>query len=107
MSIEINVVEKFHHRPFGRYEKGSEGRSGEEFREKWLRQSLLDGEYVIVDLTGYNRYGASFIDEAFGGLVRNYKQLTPKYLRSHLEIKHDLLKSVVDLAWDRIDAAAQ
>ncbi|WP_257282132.1 STAS-like domain-containing protein [Endozoicomonas sp. ISHI1] len=101
----INVVNDFHPRPFGRYKKTAEGRSGEEFRDDYLVKHLKQNQDVIVDLTGYNRYGPSFIDEAFGGLVRKYK-FPVEFLRQHLVIKHDLLESVVALAWDRIEAAA-
>ncbi len=104
MTIVINVVKQFSPRPFGRYKADAQGRSGEEFREEWLNKPLRDGKDVVVDLSGYNRYGASFIDEAFGGLVRK-SQFDVAFLKKHLTIKHELLDSVVKLAWDRIKAA--
>lgn len=105
MSIVIKVVKQFHPRPFGRHAAGAEGRSGEEFRDEWLVKPLKEGQSITVDLSGYNRYGASFIDEAFGGLVREYG-FKVAFLKEHLVIRHELLDSVVALAWDRIEAAA-
>lgn len=48
--------------------------SGEDFRERLLRprlQSCLDnGDTLQVDLDGTQGYGTSFLEEAFGGLIR-------------------------------------
>src|SRR4051812_23554323 len=48
--------------------------SGEWFREEVLRPTLeqarKSGERIIVELDGTSGYGASFLEEAFGGLVR-------------------------------------
>jgi hypothetical protein len=48
--------------------------SGEWFRESVLRPALTDaarrGKHVIVELDGTSGYGSSFLEEAFGGLVR-------------------------------------
>ena len=74
----IRVVD-FARSPGGRYI--SDGPfSGELFREKVLRPALADaeksGERVVVELDGTSGYGASFLEEAFGGLVRTgaYRQ---------------------------------
>jgi hypothetical protein len=60
--------------PGGRY--SSDGPfSGEWFRETILRPALekavRDGDRISVELDGTSGYGASFLEEAFGGLVRN------------------------------------
>lgn len=47
--------------------------SGEAFRSK-LAELLRSCDRVEVDLDGTVGYGSSFIDEAFGGLVRNAAQ---------------------------------
>lgn len=36
-----------------------------------LKSSIETGEELIVDLDGSNGYGYSFLEEAFGGLVRS------------------------------------
>ncbi len=43
---------------------------GEAFREKCLRPWLDKGQTVIVKLDSALGYGSSFLEEAFGGLVR-------------------------------------
>lgn len=44
--------------------------SGEEFRERFLEPPLRRGDVVEVDLDGVVGYTMSFLEEAFGGLVR-------------------------------------
>lgn len=48
--------------------------SGEWFREEMLRPALSaadsQGDRVIVILDGTSGYGSSFLEEAFGGLIR-------------------------------------
>ena len=44
--------------------------SGESFREKVLMPALSKNDKVKIVLDGTEGYGSSFIDEAFGGLVR-------------------------------------
>ena len=55
--------------PTGRYIKDSPC-SGEAFRERVLIPAMKKYEKVKVDLAGTEGYGASFLEEAFGGLVR-------------------------------------
>ncbi len=59
--------------PGGRYRKDGPF-SGEEFRDDVLVPRLLDAvgknEQVVVELDGVSGYGASFLEEVFGGLVR-------------------------------------
>jgi hypothetical protein len=64
----ISVARDFSRTPGPRYT--SQGHwSGEEFRKR-LEQELRRHERLIVDLDGTRGYGSSFLDEAFGGLVR-------------------------------------
>src|SRR5690554_3573488 len=50
--------------------------SGEEFREEVLVPAIKEfGGNIEVDLDGTFGYGSSFLEEAFGGLIRN-KNLT-------------------------------
>jgi hypothetical protein len=47
--------------------------SGQQFRDDLLLpalRDLADGERLVVDLDGARGYTASFLEEAFGGLVR-------------------------------------
>lgn len=103
-TVEIKLVKEFSRRPFGRLEKDYGDRSGEAFREKFLVPHLEKGDKVHVILDGYNRYGRSFIDEAFGGLVREH-DFEQDFLKEHLEYSHSRLKSVEDLIDERIEVA--
>lgn len=44
--------------------------SGEEFRNSWLCKELKHSSELTVDLDGTVGYGSSFLEEAFGGLIR-------------------------------------
>ena len=71
--IVINVVKDFSRSPGARYP--SEGNfSGQEFREQLLSPKLkeaIDADVKLrVILDGSAGYATSFIEEAFGGLVR-------------------------------------
>lgn len=66
----INISRDFARYPFGRYRTDGPY-SGERFREEFLIPAFrADGELVVVDLDGAIGMGSSFLEEAFGGLVR-------------------------------------
>jgi hypothetical protein len=97
----------FHKEPYGRYRSDAEGcerSSGQTFREEVLAPALRENESVLVDLTGYNRYGRSFLDEAFGGLIRE-EGFTGAELSSKLKYIHRDVKSIIPVIDERIDAA--
>ncbi|MGO2128809.1 MAG: STAS-like domain-containing protein [Pseudoalteromonas prydzensis] len=100
--ITLSVV-KWHAKPKFRSRDRYEW-CGEAYREDILVPALLENEKVMVDLTGYNRYGRSFIDETFGGLIRS-ENFTLSELNEKLTYKHDLLKSVEELIKERLEAA--
>ncbi len=67
--VIVNIAKDFTRYPSGRFKKyGST--SGEAFREKFLEAPLSAGEKVTVEFDGTIGYGSSFLEEAFGGLVR-------------------------------------
>ncbi|RZQ01388.1 DUF4325 domain-containing protein [Vibrio vulnificus] len=101
----IVVVEQFHPRPKWRYRREGDG-SGEAFREELLAPALRDHSHVTVDLTGYNRYGPSFVSEAFGGLIRD-ERFSLEELRNKLTIVHDKLPSFAGTCWEEIEKATQ
>lgn len=105
----IVVTNEFHPRPKGRYKDdapGCEFTAGEVFRDTILVDALKANDKVIVDLTGYNRYGRSFLDEAFVGLISR-RGFTKEELDEKLTIKHDTVENFVTTANDRIIAAEQ
>jgi hypothetical protein len=66
--IRISIAKDFSEVPLGRYP--TDGKfSGERFREEFLKPALQKDE-VTVNIDGTEGYGSSFLDEAFGGLVR-------------------------------------
>lgn len=66
--ITIRIASQFSSTPGGRFRSMGPA-SGEEFREK-LVQALSRDHDVKVILDGTEGYGSSFLEEAFGGLIR-------------------------------------
>lgn len=79
-SKSLSVAKDFSPSPAGRFR--SDGRfSGEQFREDLLLPALMASDEVFVDFDGTDGYGSSFLEEAFGGLVRSgvpYAELEKK-----------------------------
>lgn len=98
----ILVTTEFHPSPRGRYIQDTEG-SAEEFRSL-LVKALKENNHVIVDLTGYNRYGRSFLDEAFAGLI-SQEGFTKVELDEKLTVIHHDVENFVNIIQDRIQAA--
>ncbi|MFC3148301.1 STAS-like domain-containing protein [Piscinibacterium candidicorallinum] len=67
--VRINIARDFTRFPSGRFKRNGET-SGEAFREKFLQPTIINGDVVEVELDGTVGYGSSFLEEAFGGLVR-------------------------------------
>ncbi|MFL6673758.1 MAG: STAS-like domain-containing protein [Massilia sp.] len=78
----VSVARDFTRFPSGRFKKNGDT-SGEAFRERFLEPALRDGIEITVDLDGTIGYGSSFLEEAFGGLVRAL-HVTPDYVYSKL-----------------------
>lgn len=71
----INVARDFSRYPAGRYTTDGPF-SGAAFRDGYLLPALRAGDEVSVELDGVRGYGSSFLEEAFGGLVRNGLQIS-------------------------------
>lgn len=68
--IVVNIARDFTRFPSGRSKlKGDT--SGEAFREKFLETPIREGKEITVELDGTIGYGSSFLEEAFGGLIRS------------------------------------
>lgn len=65
----INVGKQFNRFPAGRFLADGPW-SGERFRDEVLAPALKGGARVVVELDDTLGYGSSFLEEAFGGLVR-------------------------------------
>lgn len=75
--ININIAKDFSDAPGGRYIK--EGPlSGELFREEILKpkyeEAIRNNEILQINFDGSFGYSTSFLEEAFGGLVRELKK---------------------------------
>ncbi len=84
--ININIAQRFSKTPFGRYATDSPY-SAEKFRDEILIPAFTDhpNETIVVDFTGVSLgLGSSFLEEAFGGLVR--KGIDPNLIQKNLKI---------------------
>lgn len=104
--MKFIVVDKFSRTPKGRYTSPTHPDSGERFREEvaipMLKQAIENDDTLTIDLTGYNRYGSSFIDEAFGALA-SLGKFSIDQINKHLKVTHDNLPSITKLIKDRIE----
>lgn len=66
----ISIAEDFSKYPGGRYRTDGP-HSGEAFREDVLRRELRNHDILTIVLDGTAGYGSSFLEEAFGGLIRH------------------------------------
>ncbi|WP_440778716.1 STAS-like domain-containing protein [Pseudomonas syringae] len=101
----ITVVTDFSKRPYGRYPEDGFG-CGQYFRKQLLVPALEQYDHVHVVLDGYNRYGRSFLDEAFGGLIRE-EGFSWEDLQQKLSYTHSKVKSIESLIADRMEAARE
>ena len=100
---ELDIAESFTAYPVGRFR--SDGRySGQAFREDYLGPALRNGAIAVV-MDGAMGYGSSFLEEAFGGLVRECG-FEPKDLKRNLTIQtaDPLLLTEI---WSYIEEAGQ
>lgn len=80
----ISVAEDFSPSPAGRFIADGPF-PGEVFRERHLVPALRSNDQVTVDFDGTDGMGSSFLEEAFGGLVR--EGFSEEALRAKLHIK--------------------
>ena len=83
-SVNVSVAKDFSRFPGPRFVRQGKN-SGEKFRDDLLLPQLEAGRTVVVDLDGTLGYGSSFIEEAFGGLLRRGQ--TAEALRHRLIVK--------------------
>lgn len=77
--------------------------SGEDFRERLLlprlQKCIEDGDVLQVDLDGTQGYGTSFLEEAFGGLIRE-DQLSFTVVFEHISFVSDEEPYLIDDIWE-------
>lgn len=67
--MRINIAKDFSPVPSGRYLADGPD-SGERFRDDYLVPALAKGEDLDIEIDDAAGYGSSFLEEAFGGLIR-------------------------------------
>jgi hypothetical protein len=65
----LNIAKDFSRYPAGRVTTDGPY-SGQKFREEFLEPVIKAGKKLTIELDGTRGYGSSFLEEAFGGLVR-------------------------------------
>lgn len=102
-TLHISIAKDFSEFPAGR-EPEDGPNSGQRFRDEILGpklQSANSEDFVEVDLDGTMGYGSSFLEEAFGGLVRRHK-FPSDILKQKLHIK-DSRVIYERMVWSYID----
>ena len=106
--MKISIARDFANAPCGRYR--AEGpHTGEAFREDFLVPKLKEANPdnpLIIDINGAEGYTPSFLEEAFGGLVRKHgytANLLAQILKIEAERGYKLYRNVL---WDYIQKAA-
>jgi len=69
MRTSINIGKEFSKYPAGRYPNDGKY-NGETFRKKYLLPYILANKVTDIFLDDALDYGSSFLEEAFGGLIR-------------------------------------
>lgn len=89
MTMTYHIAKEFSETPGGRFRKHGPY-SGEEFRDDvlcgLLRKAVASDEKLAVVLDGTGGYGSSFLEEAFGGLIR-LGRFDRNAVQRHLELK--------------------
>lgn len=92
----INVARDFSKYPAGRYIEDGPA-SGQAFREKFLIPVLRDGGSLTIELDGTRGYGSSFLEEAFGGAVREgFDPATVKRAFTLISADNSLIEEIHD-----------
>ncbi|MGQ3211613.1 STAS-like domain-containing protein [Shinella sp.] len=98
----ISIADDFTKYPGGRYRKHGKG-SGEEFRDDYLVPAIEKQEQLEIVLDGTAGYSSSFLEEAFGGLVR--RGFRQDQLRQLLKFKaNGAFKTYEGMIWKFVDA---
>jgi len=95
----INVARDFSKYPAGRYREDGPA-NGQLFREKFLLPALKVSKPLTIELDGTRGYGSSFLEEAFGGAVR--EGFPPATVKSAFQLVSED-QSLVDEIHDYIE----
>lgn len=105
--VRIDISRDFSRFPGGRYRKHGKW-SGEEFREEKLIPALHQGDDVVeVLMDETSGYPSSFLEEAFGGLVRKGFKVGDLRARLKLIARSKSHEIYPELAWSYIEDQAK
>lgn len=101
--IKINIATEYTKTPGGRF--SSEGEySGEDFRDKMLLPKYMEAvekkEKLIINLDGGYGYGSSFLEEAFGGMARKFKDFDISKLEIISDEEPQLINDILNYISD-------
>lgn len=98
--VEIHVAKQFSRFPAGRFRVDGPN-SGERFREEFLLPSLNKKQKTCIYLDNVLGYGSSFLEEAFGGLVRvhGFSEATLRDLLKLVSADDSLISEI----WQYVD----
>lgn len=89
--IVISIANDFSRTPAGRVPKDGPF-NGQRFRQEHLdpaiKRAIESSSKVVVEFCDADSYSSSFLEEAFGGLVRSRK-FNPEQIRTVLVLKTD------------------
>ena len=88
--MKINVARDFSKNPSGRYIKDGKT-SGEVFLKNVLLPAVNTHDLVEIDFDGVRGYGSSFLEEAFGGFIRETKMTLVEFFKKVIIITKDPL----------------
>ena len=102
----INIGVDFSRTPLGRYHPKDGPNTGERFRNEFLAPALRSHPLVTVRIDQVEGYGSSFLEEAFGGLVRR-EGFTALDLKNRVKIEclnpeYEFYRAAI---WRHIDRA--
>ena len=100
----INVPKDFSPFPAGRFVSDGPN-SGERFRDALLYPALQEARNVQIVLDGSEGYGSSFLEEAFGGLVR-IKGMNPEEILTRIDFISKADPSLVTEITEYVRSAA-
>ena len=101
----IDISSDFTRYPGGRYRKHGDG-SGEEFRDDFLVPAIKAEDKVVIEMDDTAGYPASFLEEAFGGLVRVGFEIDLLRAKLKLNAVKEEFKVYPEIAWSYIEDAA-
>ena len=112
LTRHIKVAEEFSDFPIGRYRDDSDA-CGEAFRDDILAPAIKEAEeaggVVLVDFSNLNVLSSGFLEESFGGLIRE-RGKTKSTLMKHLRFSDGgerVFQDYINDAWKYIHRAEQ